>query len=251
MKQKTFLLLILLITLIACGSSGSEQVPLAELPDPAIYALRPSELPDVGLSWQASYNQTSTLEGYKWAYRAFEAYQPGSLGAELETAFSVNNDIVLYEVDMRRAELPQPPQSLGNIQNISWKSVSLSHTLGDKSAVWKTTLGDLLTPAWWLEFYQGHAYVRISMLGFPDQIASPILYGLGEIVSERLPRSVDQLRADSATVIATPPLATPTPTLQPSPGMEAGPATPAVPTSNPAIYQPGLPSFKLPGDKSP
>ena len=51
------------------------------------------------------------------------------------------------------------------------KVLAQSHRLGDKSAVWKTTIGELLTPVWWLEFYQGHAYVRISLFGFPDQIA--------------------------------------------------------------------------------
>ena len=85
-------------------------------------------------------------------------------------------------------ELPKPPDTLGEIQDLSWKSVTQAHQLGDKSAVWKTTIGDMLTPAWWLEFYQGHAYVKISLLGFPDQIAPAILYGLGDIVSERLPR---------------------------------------------------------------
>ena len=214
------LLSLVVLLLAACGPAGSDQVPVAELPDPAIYALTLSELPDVGLDWQQSYNQTTTNEGFIWSYLAYQAYQPGSLGVELESAFAVNNDVVLYETDMSRADLPQPPSSLGNIQNISWRSVSQTHRLGDKSAMWKTTLGDLLTPVWWLEFYQGHAYVRISLLGFPDQIAPSILYGLGDILAERLPRSVATLRADAATVIATPQPAKLTPTAEIIPTLE-------------------------------
>ena len=202
MKPRILLPVLGLLILVACGPSGSDQVPVAELPDPAIYALNPSELPDVGLAWQQSYNQSTTLEGYKWSYRAYQAYQPGSLSVELESAFAVNNDVILYEVDMHRADLPQPPSALGNIQNLSWKAVSQTHRLGDKSAVWKTTIGELYTPVWWMEFYQGHAYVRISLLGFPDQIAPSIVYGMGDILAERLPRSVSSLRADAATVIS-------------------------------------------------
>jgi hypothetical protein len=209
-KFKAFLLPVLLILLIACGPAGSDQVPVAELPDPAIYALTLSELPKVGVSWQQSYNQTTTEQGYKWSYLAYQAYQPGNLGVELESAYAVNNDVVLYEVDMSRESLPQPPQALGNIQDVSWKSESQPHRLGDKSAVWKTTLGELLTPVWWLEFYQGHAYVRISLLGFPDQIAPSIIYKLGDILVSRLPRSVATLRSDAATVIATLPQPNPT-----------------------------------------
>ncbi len=220
MKPKALLLCLVVLLLAACGPSGSDQVPVTELPDPAIYALTLSELPDVGLDWQQSYNQTTTNEGFKWSYLAYQAYQPGNLGVELESAFAVNNDVVLYVTDMSRTELPQPPNALGNIQNISWRSVSQTHRLGDKSAMWKTTLGDLLTPVWWLEFYQGHAYVRVSLLGFPDQIAPSILYGLGDILAERLPRSVATLRADAATVIATPPPPTFTSTPEPTPTSE-------------------------------
>lgn len=220
MKFKAFILLLGLVFLAACGPSGSDQVPVAELPDPAIYAIQLSELPEVGLSWQQSYNQTTTNEGFKWSYLAYQAYQPGNMGVDLETAFAVNNDVVLYDVDMSHTDLPQPPQSMGNIQNISWKSTSLSKRLGDKSAVWKTTVGELFTPIWWLEFYQGHAYVRISLLGFPDQIAPSILYGMGNILAERLPRSTTTLRADAATRVPTPfvPTISPqvTPEIQPT-----------------------------------
>jgi len=228
-KPKALLIFMVLLLLAACGASGSDQVPVAELPDPAIYALNLSELPEVGPNWQQTYNQTTTNEGFKWSYLAYQAYQPGNLGVELETAFAVNNDVVLYEVDMHRGDLPQPPSSLGNIQNISWRSVSQTHRLGDKSAVWKTTLGDLLTPVWWLEFYQGHAYVRISLLGFPDQLAPPILYGLGDILAKRLPRSVTTLRADAATIIATPASPRFTATPEASPTVEISESTP-VPT---------------------
>jgi hypothetical protein len=203
---------------------GSDPIPVTELPDPAIYALTIPELPEVGLNWQQTYNQTAIEQGYQWAYLAYQAYQPGSLGVDLESGFAVNNDVVLYEVDVSRDDLPQPPQSIGEINDISWVRVAQSNRIGDKSAVWKTTLGDMLTPIWWLEFYKGHAYVRISLLGFPDQIAPAIIYGLADIVSERLPRSVNALRTDSATQVTTrrsqsptlltPPIASDIPTTQ-------------------------------------
>ncbi len=232
MKPRAVLSILALLLLAACGPSASDQVAVAELPDPLIYALTPADLPDVGLSWQQVYNQTTTTEGYKWTYLAYQAYQPGNLGVEMESAFAVNNDVVLYSADMRRADLPQPPTSLGNIQNISWRSTSLSQRLGDKSAVWKTSVGEMLTPIWWLEFYKGHAYVRISLLGFPDQIAPSYLYGLGDIVLQRLPRSVATLRSDAATVVPTVPLPTatllwtPTPNTAPSQPAPAGAANP-------------------------
>jgi hypothetical protein len=224
-RTRTLLLPLLFLLLVACGPAGSDQVPVSELPDPAIYALTLSELPDVGLSWQKAYNQTTLEQGYKWSYLAYQAYQPGDLGGALESAFAVNNDVVLYEVDMSHENLPQPPPALGDIQAVSWKSVSQPHRVGDKSAVWKTSLGELLTPVWWLEFYQGHAYVRISLFGFPDQIAPSIIYGLADIIEERLPRSVVRLRSDAATVVASPiPIqltakeeVLSTPTMQPSP----------------------------------
>ena len=206
MKIRHFLVPILLLILTACGPAGSDRVAIAELPDPANYALTLSELPDVGPSWQQSYHQTTVEQGYKWSYMAYEAYQAGSIGGGLESAFAVNNDVILYEVDMSREDLPQPPQAFGNIQDISWKSATQLQQLGDKSAVWKSAIGELLTPVWWLEFYQGHAYVRIGLLGFPDQIAPSLIYGLGDIVASRLPKSVDGLRSDAATVIATQPL---------------------------------------------
>jgi hypothetical protein len=160
-----------------------------------------TELPDVGLGWQQTYNQTSTAEGYKWSYLAYQAYQPGNLGIEMESGFAVNNDVVLYEVDMSREDLPDPPSEMGGIKDITWKAAPQSSRVGDRSAVWKTTLGEMLTPVWWLEFYQDHAYVRLSLLGFPDQIAPSILYGMADLISSRLPRSVDQLRSDAATSI--------------------------------------------------
>ncbi|MFZ2097332.1 MAG: hypothetical protein WAV05_11915 [Anaerolineales bacterium] len=204
MKPQTLLLPLLLFCLVACGPAGSDQVPVSELPDPAIYALTLSELPEVGLSWQQAYNQTTSEQGYKWSYLAYQAYQPANLGGELESAFAVNNDVVLYEVDMSHEDLPQPPPALGDIQVVNWKSAAQPHRVGDKSAVWKTSLGELLTPVWWLEFYQGHAYVRISLFGFPDQIAPSIIYGLADIITARLPRSVVRLRSDAATIVATP-----------------------------------------------
>jgi hypothetical protein len=214
------ILLLLPLWMIACGPVGSDYVPVADLPDPAIYALQTSELPEVGFPWQQTYNQTDIDEGYKWAYQAYQAYQPGNFGVDLESGFAINNDVVLYENNVNREDLPQPPDSLGDIQDISWKSVPQSHRLGDKSALWKTTIGDMMTPAWWLEFYQGHAYVRISLFGFPDQIASAIIYGLGDIVGARFPRSSDTLRSDSATQIATQPLPPPTATPRASPTPE-------------------------------
>ena len=224
-----FLLLLLPILMIACGPVGSNQVPVDELPDPAIYALAITDLPDVGLPWQQTYNQTTTEEGYKWAYLAYQAYQPGNFSVDLESGFAVNNDVVLYEVDVSREDLPRPPETLGNIQDVSWKSVTQSHQLGDKSAVWKTTIGEMLTPVWWLEFYQGHAYVRISLFGFPDQIAPPIIYGLGDIVAARLPRTVDTLRSDAATQVATQPALQPITTPQTSPIPSVIPPSQVVP----------------------
>ncbi len=216
MKATRFMLFLLPFLIVACGSAGSVQVPVAELPDPSIYALTIPELPDVRLPWQQTYNQTTTEEGYKWAYEAYQAYQPGSLGVDLETGFAINNDVVLYETDVSRQDLPQPPRSIGDIEDISWITVAQTQKLGDKSQVWKATIGDLLTPVWWLEFYQGHAYVRISLLGFPDQIAPAYVYDLGDIVSSRLPRSVDALRTDVATQVATQPFPTPLPASKPS-----------------------------------
>jgi hypothetical protein len=202
-KAYQFLLTAATCLLVSCANAGSGQVPVAEMPDPAIYALTINELPEVGFPWQQTYNQTTTEQGYKWSYLAYQAYQAGNPVAELDTGFAVNNDVVIYEGDVSGDELPKPPDTLGEIQDLSWKSVTQAHQLGDKSAVWKTTIGDMLTPAWWLEFYQGHAYVRISLLGFPDQIAPAILYGLGDIVSERLPDSADALRSDAATQVVT------------------------------------------------
>jgi hypothetical protein len=222
-KIRYSLLPLLLILLACCGPAGSDRVPIAELPDPAIYALTLSELPKVGLIWQQSYHQTTMEQGDKWSYMAYQAYQPGSVGGGLESGFAVNNDVILYEVDMSREDLPQPPQALGNIQGVSWKSVTQLHSLGDKSAVWKSAIGDLLTPVWWLEFYQGHAYVRIGLLGFPDQIAPSLIFGLGDMVASRLPRSVDTLRSDAATVISTQatPQPTATPQASPTPSTQA------------------------------
>jgi hypothetical protein len=247
-RSKVLLPFVLLLLLTACGPAGSDQVPVTELPDPAIYALTLLELPDVGMSWQQSYNLTTTEQGYKWSYIAYQAYQPGNLGVELESAFAVNNDVVLYDVDMSRESLPQPPQALGNIQDVSWKSVSQPHRVGDKSAVWKTALGELLTPVWWLEFYQGHVYVRISLLGFPDQIAPSYIYGLGDIVASRLPRSVATLRSDAATVIATqlPPMPTATP--QALPTLGTIPSTPAPTVVVPEGILPILSYTAPPGD---
>jgi hypothetical protein len=203
-KLRIFFLPLIFVVLAACGPSVSSQVPASQLPDPSIYALRLSELPEVGVSWQQSYNQSTQEQGYKWSYQAYQVYQPGSAGSELDNAFAVNNDVILYEVDMRREDLPQPPSSLGNIQGVTWKPGVPLHRVGDKSAIWKTTLGELMTPVWWLEFYQGHAYVRIALLGFPDQIAPDIIYRLADTVASRLPRTVETLKSDAATVVATP-----------------------------------------------
>lgn len=198
-------LLLMVLWLAGCKPADSDQVPVTELPDPAIYALTIAELPDVRLSWHQTYNQTLTDPGYKWAYLAYQAYQSGSLGGALESGFAVNNDVYLYEVNISHQDLPQPPQAIGSLQNISWKTVSQTHRIGDKSALWKTEIGEMLTPAWRLEFYQQHAYVCISLFGFPDQIAQSIIYDLGDQLASRLPRSVSVLRSDAATRVATEP----------------------------------------------
>ncbi len=244
MKIRFLLLSSILMLLAACA--GSVQIPAAQLPDPAIYTVRLSELPEVGFDWQQTYNQTTLEQGYKWSYQAYQAYQPGSAGGELDSAFAVNNDVILYEVDMRREDLPLPPQTLGNIQGVSWKAGTPLHRVGDKSAVWKTTLGDLLTPVWWLEFYQGHAYVRISLLGFPDQIAPAIIYGLADILAERLPTSVEKLRSDVATVVPTQLPAAPTITPQAPPVQS--PVTPTISLESPLEYLSVLSYTAPPGE---
>jgi hypothetical protein len=117
-KVSLFLLFLLPILLLACGLGGSDPIPVTELPDPAIYALTIPELPDVGLNWQQTYNQTAIEQGYQWAYLAYQAYQPGSLG-ESGIRFAVNNDVVYLEWLMWLMTLPQPPQSIGEINDIS------------------------------------------------------------------------------------------------------------------------------------
>jgi len=204
-KVKFCLLGFALTLLSACSSFSAEQVAVADLPDPAMYTLTLAELPSIGTDWQITYDQTSEEEGYKWSYRAYQAYQPGELGVVLESAFAVNNDVVLYTVNMARQDLPQPPQSLGDIQGISWKAAAQLHQLGDKSELWKTAIGDMLTPVWLLQFYQGHAYVRIRLFGFPDQIAPSFIYGMGDIILSRLPKSVDALLSEGDHPVTTQP----------------------------------------------
>ena len=203
-RRTLSLAFLLALLLVACGGAASQRLPADQLPNPAIYSLTTSDLPQVGVDWQQSYNQTSYEQGYNWSYQAYQAYQPGNSQSELDNAYAVNNDVYLYENDMRRADLPQPPSSLGDISNVSWKTASQLHEVGDKSAVWKTTLGNLYTPVWWLEFYKGHAYVRISLFGFPDQIAPAYIYGLADIVAERLPDSNEELLADAVTPAVAP-----------------------------------------------
>ena len=101
-KAYQFLLTAATCLLVSCGNAGSSQVPVAEMPDPAIYSLTINELPEVGFPWQQTYNQTSTEQGYKWSYLAYQAYQAGNPVAELDTGFAVNNDVVLYERDVSR-----------------------------------------------------------------------------------------------------------------------------------------------------
>jgi hypothetical protein len=215
-SRSLFPLLGLLLLLAACGPSGSDFAPLAELPNPAIYAIAPDELPEVGANWLQSYNQVTEGDGYMWSYLAYEASQPAGLGGDLGYAFAVNNDVYLYETDVRRQDLPQPPQALGSIHGVSWQSSTQLHRLGDKSAVWKTIIGDLPTPVWWLEFYKGHAYVRISLFGFPDQVAPGLIYELGDAVATRLPESVEELRADAPTPAVVPAQRVPEPTTPPT-----------------------------------
>jgi hypothetical protein len=243
-KTRHLLVILIPLLLTACATRPSP-VPVAQLPDPAIYALRPSELPEVGASWQQTYNQTNQETGYKWSYQAFQAYQPAVVAGELDTAFAVNNDVILYEVDMNREDLPLPPQALGNIQGVTWKAGTPLHMVGDKSSVWKTTLGELQTPVWWLEFYQGHAYVRISLLGFPDQIAPAIIYGLADIVAARLPTSEAVLLSDVATVIPVQLPEVPSVTLPALPTM-----TPVTPLSqgSPGEYVPVISYAAPPGE---
>jgi hypothetical protein len=245
-KTRQLPVLFILLLLVACGSAASSPVPVEQLPDPAIYALRPSELPEVGVFWQQTYNQTSQELGYKWSYQAYQAYQPASTAGEVDTAFAVNNDVILYALDMSREDLPSPPQTLGEIQDVAWKAGTPLHQVGDKSAVWKSSLGDLRTPVWWLEFYQGHAYVRISLLGFPDQIAPAIIYGMADILSARLPTSDATLLSDAATSVPTqlPPIPSITPQVPPTLPTD----TPSSSTGFPAGYIPVLSYTAPPGE---
>jgi hypothetical protein len=215
----------MLLLLAGCRASRSDRVPTAQLPNPAIYALSASDLPPVGESWQQSYNQTTEEQGYRWSYQAYQAYQPASLANQLDYAYAVNNDVYLYETDMSREDLPQPPTSLGAIQGVSWAPATQLHEVGDKSAVWKATVGDVFTPVWWLEFYKGHAYVRISLFGFPDQIAPALIYNLADTIAGRLPASTTELLADATHVVPTQPQLTANPVENlPSPSIE--PSTP-------------------------
>lgn len=204
MRRSILLIFLSMVLLSACGSPAREQVPTNQLPNPALYALNIAELPEVGVPWQQTYNQTTSDQGYKWSYQAFEAYQPGEQENQLDSAFAINNDVILYEIDMSREKLPAPPETLGSLQGVEWKAATQLHQVGDKSAVWVTYLGDVLTPVWWLEFYQGHAYVRLSLFGFPDQIAPTIIYGLADIIAGRLPTSLEELLGSASTPITTP-----------------------------------------------
>ena len=215
-RRSLFPLLGLLLLLAACGPSGSDVVPLAELPNPAIYAITPDELPEVGANWLQSYNQVTEGDGYMWSYLAYDTSQPAGLGGDQGYAFAVNNVVYLYETDVSSQDMPQPSQELGSIQGVSWQSGTQLHRLGDKSAVWKTIIGDLRTPVWWLEFYKGHAYVRISLFGFPDQVAPELIYKLGDAVAARLPESVEELRADAPTPAVVPAQRVPEPTTPPT-----------------------------------
>lgn len=227
-RRSLYPLLGLLLLLAACAPSGSDFIPLAELPNPAIYAITPDELPEVGANWLQSSNQVTEGDGYMWSSLAYEASQPAGLGGDPGYAFAVNNDVYLYETDVSSQDLPQPLQALGSTQGVSWQSETQLHRLGDKSAVWKTIIGDLRTPVWWLEFYKGHAYVRISLFGFSDQVAPGLIYELGDAVAARLPESVEELRADAPTPAVVPAQRVPDPTT-PSTTSAAQPACIGVP----------------------
>jgi hypothetical protein len=220
MRARWTLLFLVMLVVSSCGAGRYTTVPASQLPNPANYALTAEELPEVGVSWGKTYSQTSEEQGYKWTYQAYQAYQPGISATEPDYAYAVNNDVYFYETDMHNQDLPQPPKALGNIQDVSWKPGTQLHKVGEKSAVWKTALGDMLTPVWWLEFYKGHAYVRISLLGFPDQIAPAIIYGLADIIAERLPSSTDELISAAATQLPAQFLPTGGPT--PSPSVSPG-----------------------------
>jgi hypothetical protein len=211
MKHQHSLLLLAVLLLSSCSGPSAEQIPTSQLPSPALYALTVTDLPEVGVPWQQSYSQTSSDKGYKWTYQAYQAIQPAEAENQLDSVYAINNDVILYEVDMSREDLPAPPESLGSIQGVEWKPATQLHQVGDKSAVWKTTLGDLLTPVWWLEFYQDHAYVRLSMFGFPDQIAPTLIYDLADIVAARLPANLEELKQDASGGPVSPPAGSVTP----------------------------------------
>ena len=228
-KFAALLGLILLSLAAACGPGGSDLVPLAELPDPHFYALTIADLPEAGADWQTSYDSSRDQERGKWVYVAYEASQPPLLGGDMGFTFSVLNDVVIYEEDVSRSDLPQPPTELGAITEIKWQPITRLRMIGDQTLVWRTTLGDMQTPAWWLEFYKGHAYVRISLFGFPDALAYGLIHDLADVVAGRLPESVTELRQHAAQAAQTLPAALPvnaTPAPQPA-GLAAAEPDPA------------------------
>ena len=184
------------ILLSACGQVELEPVPLAELPDPHLYTLRPDELPEVGADWHIAYDTYEEAE-YKWVYVAYEAQQPPSLGGDLGMFLAINNDIVLYPNDVSRSDLPEPPETFGTVQNIHWQTIRPRRAIGDQMGLWRTSLGDLGIPAWWLGFYQGYAYVRIASFGIPDELAGGLVQDLAETVASRLPQTTEELRQDN------------------------------------------------------
>ncbi len=196
--------LILLGLAAACGPAGGDLVPLAELPDPRYYALVPADLPEAGADWLVSYDNYAEQGRGKWVYVAYQASQPPTLGGDLGFSFSILNDIIVYEEDVSQTDLPKPPAELGAITGLDWQVMSSLRQVGDKTLLWRTTIGDLQTPAWWLGFYKGHAYVRISLFGFPDALAYSLIHDLADVVAERLPDSVTELRQDAAQAAQTP-----------------------------------------------
>jgi hypothetical protein len=210
----------------ACGPAGGDLLPLAELPDPHLYALTAADLPAVGTDWQTRYDDYSEQERGKWVYVAYEASQPPTLGGDLGFAFSVLNDVIVYEEDVSGEDLPQPPDELGAIAGLNWQLMTSLRSIGDQTAVWRTTIGELQTPAWWLEFYKGHAYVRISLFGLPDALAYGLIHDLADVVAGRLPDSVTELRQDaieSAQSLPSGPPANSTPAPQPAALLAAEP----------------------------
>lgn len=229
--------LLLLLLLMACVPVGSDALSASELPDPHFFSLTIEELPDVGVPWEQTFDQYSENGKFKWVYSAFEAKQSLEPGNIFKPLLTINNDVVIYTDDVSSGELPQPPLTIGENENISWQSAIYLHPVGDKSAAWQTFLGDSQVPVWWLEFYKDHAYVRISLFGFPLDEAPILGNTLAKLLVSRLPGSVAEIRQFAKKQPALP-ITTSTPIIFPSGSAEAAIVPPTTLAPTPTRIEP-------------